>query len=240
MFQNLNGFQVAQRRQDNAQIVRSDEFPDRLSCRWHVAGKANPWGWLDTFPAQRQPQNEVAIREICGDLTAQESDIGGVERLSLPADIARDIHLQERVDDRAKGGAVFPSGVADKRIAEVKHGLLAEAELADRCAVSGFAALTKRRDSALVLFAEDAIIRDEKTRPAQQRVRRVWPAKQYVEPESLGFRVVGVLQQFLEDRIPRIVPILQIALDLIDDRDRGDAKVRHWRSTLSAFGLRPD
>lgn len=64
------------------------------------------------------------------------------------------------------------------------HEGLAETKLADCGTVGGFAALAERRDSALILLAEDAIIHNQKTRPAQQRIHRVRPTGQHVEPES--------------------------------------------------------
>jgi hypothetical protein len=57
------------------------------------------------------------------------------------------------------------AGIDDKRITEVKYGFLDKTKLADRSIVRGFAALVKRRDTTLVLIAEEAIIRDQKTRP---------------------------------------------------------------------------
>ena len=48
-----------------------------------------------------------------------------------------------------------------------------------------------------------------------------------VQMEVLGLRVIGILEQLFQDRISGPVAILKVALDLIDDRDRGDAKFRH-------------
>jgi hypothetical protein len=93
---NLDRFQTAKRRQEDAQIVGSDEFFDRLFCRRNVAGESNSWGWPDTFSTQRQPKNEVTIREIGSDLALQEADVGGIKRvirrLPLRTDSAIDLN----------------------------------------------------------------------------------------------------------------------------------------------------
>jgi hypothetical protein len=118
--------------------------------------------------------------------------------------------------DRAERSAAAPLGVNHEGVAEMEHGLLAKAKLGDRRAIRGLAALAEWPYSALVFLAKGAVISNQKSRSTEKRIGGGWPAMQRIKPKALGCRIVRILQQLLEDRIIRVVPILQVALDLID------------------------
>jgi hypothetical protein len=143
---------------------------------------------LDAFPAQRQPKNKVAPRKIGSDLSLQEFQVCGVEaaaatRFPLVANVAVDLDLKKRVDDRAERFATFPFSMNHEGVAEMEHRLLAETELPDRRAVGGLAAFAERRDPALVFWAKEAVIDRQKSQPAKKRVRGIWPPRQRIEPK---------------------------------------------------------
>ena len=109
----------------------------------------------------------------------------------------------------------------------MEHGLLAKTEFSNGSAVGRFDALSKRKDPVPVVVSERPVVGDQEPRPLEEGIAGVRPSGQRVESKATRSRIVGVLQKLLQNRVTGPVTVLQIALDLVDDRERRHGETGH-------------
>ena len=88
----------------------------------------------------------------------------------------------------------------EESLAEMEDALHPQAELADAALIGGLAVLAKGADAARVGGIESSVVDEEQCRRPKQGVGCVRQPSRAPEPKPGGLRVVGVLNQLLEQR----------------------------------------
>ena len=158
--------------------------------------------------------------------SAQESGVGLANALPATGHVVGDFDLEKRVDDSGER-FVDADSVHDEGVTKMEHGLLTKTELPDGGAVGGLDALSECKDPAPVVVSERPVVDDEEPRPLEQGIAGVRPTGQRLESKATCSRIVGVLQKLFQNRVTGLVTVLQIALDLIDHRERRHIEAGH-------------
>ena len=179
----------------------------------------------EPIPAQRQPEEERGPRESLRG-SAQASGVDLAHALPATGHVARNLDLEKWVDDSGER-LIDAYRVHDEGVTEMEHGLLAKTELPNGGAVGGLDALSERKDPLPVVVSEHPVVRDQEPRPAEQGIAGVRPTGQCVESKATCSSIVSVLKKLFQNRVTGLVAVLQIALDLIDHRDRRHGEAGH-------------